>query len=62
MTESLPHFISTFEVIWVNCVTFDAWGGGDYNIGANQAGKRAHSLFNFISVADSIKINEQTNR
>ena len=35
------------------------WGGGDYNIGANQAGKRARSLFNCISVTDSIKINLQ---
>ena len=34
-------------------------GGGDYNIGANQAGKRARSLFNCISVTDGIKINEQ---
>ena len=32
---------------------------GDYNIGANQAGKRARSLFNCISVTDGIKINEQ---
>ena len=31
----------------------------DYYIGANQAGKRARSLFNCISVTDSIKINEQ---
>ena len=30
-----------------------------YNIGANQAGKRARSLFNCISVTDGIKINEQ---
>ena len=34
-------------------------GGGDYYIGANQAGKRARSLFNCISVTDGIKINEQ---
>ena len=33
--------------------------GRDYNIGANQAGKRARSLFNCISVTDGIKINEQ---
>ena len=32
-------------------------GGGDYYIGANQAGKRARSLFNCISVTDGIKIN-----
>ena len=35
------------------------YGGRDYNIGANQAGKRARSLFNCISVVDGIKINEQ---
>ena len=34
-------------------------GGGDYNIGAYQAGKSARSLFNCISVMDGIKINEQ---
>ena len=34
-------------------------GGGDYNIGANQAGKRARSVFKCISVVDGIKINEQ---
>ena len=34
-------------------------GGGDYNIGANQAGKRARSLFKYISVVDGININEQ---
>ena len=28
-------------------------------IGANQAGKRARSLFNCISVTDDIEINEQ---
>ena len=28
-------------------------------IGANQAGKRARSLFNCISVTDGIKINER---
>ena len=37
----------------------NVWGGGDYYIGANQAGKRARSLFNCISVTDGIKINEQ---
>ena len=46
-------------MIWANCVPFNVWGGGDYNIGANQAGKRARSLFNCISVMDGIKINEQ---
>ena len=34
-------------------------GRRGYNIGANQAGKRARSLFNCISVTDGIKINEQ---
>ena len=46
-------------IIWANCVPLDVWRGGDYNIGANQAGKRALSLFNCISVTDGIKINEQ---
>ena len=40
-------------MIWANCVPLNVWGGGDYNIGANQAGKRAHT------VTDGIKINEQ---
>ena len=35
-------------------------GGGDYNIGAYQAGKSARSLFNCISVTNGIKINEQS--
>ena len=30
-----------------------------YNIGANQAGKQAQSLFNCISVTNDIKYNEQ---
>ena len=51
------HFRARFApMIWANC---NVWGGGDYNIGANQAGKRARSLFNCISVTDGIKINEQ---
>ena len=41
------------------CVPLNVWGGGGYIIGANQAGKRANSLFNCISVTDDIKINEQ---
>ena len=45
-------------MIWANqCI----WGGGGYIIGANQAGKRASSLSNCISVTDDIKINEQNN-
>ena len=41
----------------------NVWGGGGYIIDANQAGKRANSLFNCtcISVTDDIKINEQNN-
>ena len=35
------------------------WEGGDYIIGANQAGKRARSLLNCISVTDDIETNEQ---
>ena len=46
-------------MIWANCAPLNVWGGGDYYIGANQAGKRALSLFNCISVTDGIKINEQ---
>ena len=54
------HFRARFApMIWANCVPLNVWGGGDYNIGANQAGKRACSLFNCISVTDGIKINEQ---
>ena len=44
-------------MIWANRVPLNVWGGG----GANQAGKRASSLFNCISVTDDIKINEQNN-
>ena len=46
-------------VLFVNFYAINVWGGGDYYIGANQAGKRARSLFNCISVTDGIKINEQ---
>ena len=54
------HFRARFApMIWANYVPLNVWGGGDYNIGANQAGKRARSLFNCISVTDGIKINEQ---
>ena len=34
-------------------------GGGDYIIGANQAGKRACSLLNCISETDDSESNEQ---
>ena len=46
-------------MILANRVPLNAWGGGCYIIGANRAGKSARSLFNFISVTDDIKINEQ---
>ena len=43
------HFRARFApMIWANCVPLNVWGGGDYNIGANQAGKRARSLFNCV--------------
>ena len=51
------HFHARFApMIWANC---DVWGGGDYNFGANQAGKCGRSLFNCIFVTDDIKVNEQ---
>ena len=54
------HFRARFApMIWANCAPLNVWGGGDYYIGANQAGKRARSLFNCISVTDGTKINEQ---
>ena len=54
------HFRARFApMIWANCAPLNVWGGGNYYIGANQAGKRARSLFNCISVTDGIKINEQ---
>ena len=56
------HFRARFPpMIWANCVPLNVWGGGGYIIGANQAGKRANSLFNCISVMVDIKINEQNN-
>ena len=49
LNKLCPHFRTRFApMIW------------DYNIGANQAGNRARSLFNCISVTDGIKINEQS--
>ena len=36
-------------------------GGGDYIIAAYRAGKSARRLFNYISVTDGTKINEQNN-
>ena len=53
------HFRARFApMIWANCAPLNVWGGGDYYIGANQAGKRARSLFNCISVTDGIKISD----
>ena len=46
-------------MILKNRVSLSVWGGGDYIIGANQAGKCACSLLNCISVTDDIEINEQ---
>ena len=38
------HFRARFApMIWANCVPLNVCGGGDYNFGANQAGKRATS-------------------
>ena len=48
-----------FRARFAPCAPLNVWGGGDYYIGANQAGKRARSLFNCISTTDGIKINEQ---
>ena len=40
------HFCARFApMVWSNCDPLDAWGGGDYNIGTNRAGKRGRSLF-----------------
>ena len=46
-------------MILANHVPLSVWGSGDYNIGANQAGKRACSLLNCISVTDNTETNEQ---
>ena len=46
-------------MILANRVPLSEWEGGDYIIGANQAGKCARSLFNCITVTDNIEINEQ---
>ena len=60
LNKQRAHFRARFApMIWANCVPLKVWGGGDYNIGANRAGKRARSLFNCISVTDGININEQ---
>ena len=46
-------------MILANHVPLSVWGGGDYNIGANQAGKCECSLLNCISVTDDTETNEQ---
>ena len=47
-------------MILANHVPLSEWEGGDYIIGANQAGKRACSLFNCVSVTDDSETNEQS--
>ena len=46
-------------MILTNRVPLSVWGGGDYIIGANQAGKCACSLHDCISVTDDVEIHEQ---
>ena len=46
-------------MILANRVPLSEWEGGDYIIGANQAGKCARSLLNCISVTDDSETNEQ---
>ena len=46
-------------MILANRVPLSEWEGGDYIIGANQAGKCACSLLNCISVTDDSETNEQ---
>ena len=46
-------------MILANRVPLSEWEGGDYIIGANQAGKCACSLLNCISVTDDSESNEQ---
>ena len=46
-------------MILANRVPLSVWGGGDYIIDANQAGKRACSLLNCISLTDDTETNEQ---
>ena len=53
------HFRARFAPMRFGQIAQCMGGGGDYYIGANQAGKRARSLLNCISVTDGIKINEQ---
>ena len=56
------HFHARFApIIWVNCVPLNVWRGGNNIIGANEAGKNAHTCtsFNCISVMDDIKMNKK---
>ena len=46
-------------MILANRVPLSEWEGGDYIVGANQAGKCACSLLNRISVTDDSETNEQ---
>ena len=46
-------------MILANRVPLSEWVGGDYIIGANQAGKCACSWLNDISVTDDSETNEQ---
>ena len=46
-------------MILANRVPLSEWEGGDYIIGANEAGKCACSLLNCISVTDDSETNEQ---
>ena len=46
-------------MILANRVPLSEWEGGDYIIGANQAGKCDCSLLNCISVTDDSETNEQ---
>ena len=46
-------------MILANRVPLSEWEGGDYIIGANQAGKCACSVLNCISVTDDSESNEQ---
>ena len=49
-------------MILANHIPLSVWGCSDYNIGANQVGKRACSLRNCISVTDDTETNELNNQ
>ena len=46
-------------MILANRVPLSEWEGGDYIVGANQAGKCACSLLKCISITDDSETNEQ---